>query len=706
MNLSYEKKYLKYKSKYLELKEKLKQKGGNDEISNLISKLLEDGSLSKSDNGFGLIFDFYNSTVESNKKYFNALVELTALPIIDSDDNVNKQVNLLQKMLMKHCIKEYATGNMMLSIFDEILESLPNIYGPDLESLIKDINNSKKEMIGGQGLGFALAVSQLVALSVIFISSFNNSTQQDNPLNTTISEPSYLNTHAQFDADKKEIVVVALEENYDRGGIISVPINNFIQEFKNKSQLMQKLDVNKKVTKFRDEQTFGFLYKFIGQDLVANYIENFNAKFNEFAREAETQCINLIETAHKAGAFQKLEQGENLIVALQDVEKKIGQDKKWFHWNLFSSNPKTDLTSTQQNYVFTQYKIMCSFGYHLDLKFDPSDNSIELVGDVIHYDDLFALHNLIETSIKADPKYASSNELVSIAQKFEVLKQIPQQIVQGVIDLQTNVVSRNNLGDMFKLFEKQIEVLNSQVELVKIENPVDYQKNITKVQNDKKIAGEKIKVLDEKISAENTNLEVAKRQFQLYNISRDIKQIEQQNYNDDTLMFGITIRNIVNRYFSNPILSVLGDGVLAPTFDKVTGLLSDNVFGGLSKAITKSLHNFFGFFIVGSVLILYYTGSVGATAIIGGISGGISGISKISGGMFNISKNLFGWILNGVLHIISWKAKENIQIKQSYQISNSTNSTDSTNSTNSTNSSKQPDPAKKSQPIQPTQANN
>ncbi len=672
MNSNYEEKYLKYKSKYLELKEKLKQKGGNDEISNIISKLLEDGSLTKSDDAFGSIFDFYNLTVQTNKKYFNALVELTALPVIDSDDKVNKQVNLLQKMLMKHCIKEYATGKMMLTIFDEILESLPNIYGPDLESLIKDINNPKKEMTGGQGFAFAMAVSQLFAFSVIFISSFSNSTQQDYQENTNL------------DDDNSK-------------GMISVPVYNFIQEFENKPQLMQKINVSNKVTKFRDEQVFSFLYKLIGQDLVANYIKDFNAKFNEFAREAETQCVNLITDAYKAGVFQKLEQGENLIVALQDVEKKISQDKSWFSWGS-SVKSNINLNQIQQNYVFTQYKIMCSFGYHLDLKFDPADNSVVLVGDVIHYDDLFALHNLIETSIKANPKYSSSssNEFVSIAQKFEVLKQIPQQITQGVIDLQTNVVSRNNLDDMFKLLQKQIEKLNSQVELVGTENPVDFQKNITKARGDIKIAQDQSKLVDIQISAEDAKLKVAKQNLQLHNISRDIKQIDQQISNDNAQEFANGFGIFVKNYFSTPILSVLGDGLLGPTLDKVTGLLGDNVFGGLTKTITGKVNNFFGFIIVASVLILYYAGSVGATAVIGGISG-------ISGGIFNISKNLFGWILNGVLHIISWKSKENIQINQSYQISDAeknetpVNNQDqkpqildtSTDSTDSNNSSKQ-----------------
>jgi hypothetical protein len=357
----------------------------DDNPTKKLLELLETTKKAIQIEGYDITWNLNNQQIISNEMLLFLLAKTTCLPLVPdfTDQNVknkkgqtlmnelgiteeqatmiqefNNQLIYAHNSLQKMIITNYVTSSICKQMIDHTIDTLPEVNMDNLLNYIKNFH--EPSLMEGQTGGQFSSVVHLIFTFIMLLAI----TSSEADLSLALVDPT-LKTYTKglINYTPDEFTSALIQQPPVTSGEISI------------SKIITKYDEN--VDK-QMKTIMGQLLQMIGsepekaQEILENFIEDFNTKSSTFTREAESNCIELMVGCKKNGVFsqwsdidsyeeteKKIEVAEhNVTEQISSLEQKIKEDA----YNVAVTG-MASLASPSE--IFTAASYMASFGSNL-----------------------------------------------------------------------------------------------------------------------------------------------------------------------------------------------------------------------------------------------------------------------------------------------------------------------------------------------------
>ena len=241
--------------------------------------------------------------------------------------------------------------------------------------------------------------------------------------------------------------------------------------------------------KANDKGVFGHFMDFDTMDKTNQKIADIEIAVNKYNSEITQQTLtsSVATFATSVGTFALtgdyteamnqaapyiLSLGSSLIDSLTNTQNIEKEQKEFLSEKQISLSP--ELTPTQkielENKIYHFSKVYCSYGYNLQLQLNGTD--IDVIGDKIEYNWILNVIALLEnnidlkitkSSLNKDLNKFELNALVSLKQRFQILKAITNKLYHIVNFSMQSQISKLNIQPTADSLEKIDVYFNNQL---------------------------------------------------------------------------------------------------------------------------------------------------------------------------------------------------------------------------------------------------
>lgn len=235
--------------------------------------------------------------------------------------NLNSELIYIHGLLQKTIITEYVTSSVCKEIIDNTIDSLPQT---DISNLLDFIRNYHKTKSEGIQTGGQINKFLKIYIFIFFLSCINSTAN----LNLALIDPS--------------------KKRYS-SGIIKYSPNEFTDELVMQSRMTSGPISSSGIVAAYDKEIdkevntmYGKLMQFLqiaqrknGSEVLQEFATEFNQRSNNFSKEVESNCLELMVKSNQYGIFSEftdidtIEETENKIAELNnEVEREINNIKE------------------------------------------------------------------------------------------------------------------------------------------------------------------------------------------------------------------------------------------------------------------------------------------------------------------------------------------------------------------------------------------
>ncbi len=470
------------------------------------------------------------------------------------------QLMAVQQMLQTHCIQSYVNYGVLSEMLQEAIDDLPKETNLDsiqaFMNAVGTFQDSAAQFTNDGQHGGSKRSIFVVLLQVFLLFALSTPTEVE--LYSTMSA----SKQSVFDSTASKMLNIhnAAEFNKDVQLFKTMASRPSMGDEVSLSKTVTAVDVERdRIMKSIWERILALRTTVEnGDQLIMQMVQQFNTRSNKFSLEVETICIELMQSLFDNKIFASL---KSLDDALLTEEKVKSADKEIFNNNmntlenvglsvtsgvlgLLTGDPGILLSSVEafkktvgngwsdlispgssaqklvdesnvsltpnQQYQLTQTilehsKLICSFGYTIQLDYDVDTNMLKMIGDKISYTDIENYITVLEKNIQiemdklsrlgesdANMKYA----LESVSQRLVVLKTITIKLKQifQVSNVRLTKMQRTptiqTVYDVQSYFTQQIDSLESLLSELNMKFPLNYKnekENIERLQENAEI---------------------------------------------------------------------------------------------------------------------------------------------------------------------------------------------------------------------------
>lgn len=446
--------------------------------------------------------------------------------------DVNVELLNIQKALQIYCTQSYTLSMISSKFLSDLIDSIPEETNvQDIDAFMRTVESFKLNMETQNGgamndtfkKSFFINAFKLLILILLFTPNVQSSTNLELVTKDNVYDP--YNSNVLAIANQGEFLQTLSNLDFKQNPVdITRTIVVYNREFKSKY-----------------DGLIGTLINYLNQiepsaeRYILNIVDSVNNDLRGISLGVETTCLELMKNAYDKGIFaswNSLDNIENTNKKIEEAKKQkeeqnsqsisniatstlsaatsamtgdLSSARKYASsvgesfWDLLSSTKKTEekfkeittelqpttkLTLEQkkryENNLYTASKLYCSFGYNLQLSFDETTKSLNVVGDKIEHEWIVNLINVLEENLKVkitaltlelnddESKNVELNLLVSTLQRLDILKAITNKLSDIInFSFKTHIMkvqiqpSKNTVNEIKNYFDNQLIELNS-----------------------------------------------------------------------------------------------------------------------------------------------------------------------------------------------------------------------------------------------------
>jgi hypothetical protein len=497
-----------------------------------------------------------------------------------SIQEINANLILYQRLIIKYCAQQYLFGSMIKSLIDDILLSVPEIK--DIQSIDEFteymMNFEKSQTAGGQKGGCGKICLTLIMLYLILVATMPSETEAVWPFTSSdTKETSNQEISTALTTINQPGAGAIVYKDPNTGittyntGMISLNTAAFFEGVRNTNLTTSKIeDITKAVVKYSPPPLVLITKKItdlvgltdVNETIIESAIRELNSRSKKISMDNGNTCIKIIEEVYRYDGFSTLydlntagnitAMVDSVINGLQIQEKKAWDDfkhnalEKGFKGaaitsavcmraigepytcgaagvgssviavlqeylgyadttrkaneiadekraNITKSNPLTTLNEGEKLGLKTNIreasKVYCSNAFNLNWKFNSTDNTIQVIGDHVSYENIEGLFSTIQqnlayqitTKLSSNPNDPDIIILSSLHQRLEILKRISGSI-HGLLSFQfsSNIdrdlrvqVTNNVLDDIISSNSQKLDELSRLSKQAMMVRPLD-----------------------------------------------------------------------------------------------------------------------------------------------------------------------------------------------------------------------------------------
>jgi len=251
-----------------------------------------------------------------------------------------------------------------------------------------------------------------------------------------------------------------------------------------------------------------------------------------------------------------------------------------------SSNPLNRLNEGQKLDLKTNIKeaskVYCSNAFNLNWNFNSTDNTIQVIGDHVSYENIVGLFSTIQQNLKYQITTKLSKNLddpenkilSSLNQRLEILKSISASIYSLLsyefnsnLERELRNLGPNTLNDIVSSYSKKIDELNRLSEQAMMFRPLDKERQVN---------------LNKQLEEE---LKIQELEFEGNNMARNVRAIKIEDNRLDKLITANATKYAVEGYTNIGLSSLVGLG--RGTLGSTGAFIGESLSAFFSKLIAE-----------------------------------------------------------------------------------------------------------------------